>query len=289
MMWKPTLVVLATILVFSACSGDQTPGAMDRGGVTLPDGAGAPDRGPTPDRGPGKDSAPPLDGMPADQQTPDGAPPDAGPADGCVTGSPDHCATCGDKCPGPDNTGTRRVCNAGTCDIQCKDAWYDTNGQVADGCETYDGLDAYATEAAAKDLGSFSDCDNAQALTVALPSDGRYHVDSPHDRTLGTPKWFKLQITDKSFCLVDAKITASFKNLPAAGTYRVTGQYTCKTSGKKLPQQTKTDKGTATVTVKPSTSCTTMGDDSGTLLVQVSKQSGAAAHTSKQLALSIEP
>src|SRR5207248_1710941 len=65
--------------------------------------------------------------------------PDSGPPDlMCMLGTPDHCRTCNDPCPGMDDDKTMRVCKSPDCDILCKGEYYDLNQDIKDGCESLD-------------------------------------------------------------------------------------------------------------------------------------------------------
>ncbi len=232
-----------------------------------------------------KDGAPPpTDGAPADAPR-DGPPGDVGPQDGppaegtCTKGTPDNCAFCGDTCPGPDDSATARACVSGTCTIACKGDNYDVNGKIADGCEVADPLAKHTTEATAKDLGAVSDCDPVKKAAGTLLSDSRHHVTPPNDREQGGYYWFKLAITDKTWCALSASATVSFAALPKAAKYSVMAHYVCKKDGKKLPATSKSANGGKSLTLNPKNDCKG-SDDGGTLFLRIHKATGKKAHSS---------
>ena len=251
------------------CSGSVVDGGRPDGKQPAD---GAADSGP-----------PPVDGA-ADSLPTDGPPPEQS----CVTGTPDNCAHCGDKCGGPDDTATKRVCESGSCTIHCKGQYYDVNGVTKDGCETLDTNAAYDSDPTARDLGSASDCDSVKKAYGTLPSDGRYHLQAPHDRKLGTPLWFKLAIADKALCSLTASTTVDFASLPKGATYGVTAHFVCKSDSKKLKSTKKSTTGGQSVTLNPDTNCKGT-DDSGVLYVRVQKEQGDTVHSALIHALSITP
>ena len=234
----------------------------------------------------------------------DGAPTDA-PGDGPLTGdgltdgpppeqacpkigTADNCAFCGDKCPGPEDSATKRACESGACTIHCKGAYYDINGKASDGCEILDTLVQNSTQATAKDLGSASDCDSAKKTSAALLSDNRYHLLPPNDRKLGTAYWFKLAIADKALCSLTAAPTLDFASLPKTAKYSVTIHWVCKKDSKVLKSVTKSADGGKSVTLTPDTNCAGI-DDSGTLYLKVTKSAGATVHSNSPFTVSINP
>ena len=236
---------------------------------------------------------PPKDGAPGDAPK-DGPADGPGPGDGpppegtCTKGTPDNCAFCGDTCPGPDDATTQRSCTSGACTINCKGDYHDVNGQSADGCEVLDPLAKHTTEATAKDLGAVTDCDSAKMATGTLMSDSRLHVQSPMDRAMGRDYWFKLAITDKTFCALSASATVSFAAMPATAKYGATAHFVCKTDKKKLANTYKSDYGGKSVTLNPKTDCKG-SDDSGTLYLKVHKVVGKKTHSSAAYTISITP
>lgn len=203
--------------------------------------------------------------------------PDRGADAGCDLGTVAHCASCGNACPGPDSTSTARACVAGQCAILCKGEHYDVNGSATDGCEVQDDLPLHDGKTSAKDLGSVSDCDsNKKTGSGVLPSDGRKHVAAPTDRPNGRADWFKLAIDDTPVCFLIPSVKVSFAALPSGATYRAKAYYACD-KGLELPADTLSASGGSSVTLAPSTNCTTIGDDSGTVYVEIYKESGPAS------------
>jgi hypothetical protein len=231
------------------------------------------------------DLGPPGDLFPLDSVIPPAA--DLGP-DGpsCQIGTPDNCKSCGDSCPGSDSTTTARICRAGgQCDIECKGEHYDVNGDVLDGCENEDDLPIHDVESAAKSLGKVDDCDNTKTTTARMPSDDRKHQKAPTERSNGRVDWFEMYIDD-DWCILDAKATVNLKNLPATSSYRLTANYKCD-NGTSITPVVKTAKGGSSTTLAPSTGCTTVGDDSGTIQIIVEKLSGP--HSTGSYTIAIEP
>lgn len=240
---------------------------------------GAPDRA-SPDRGPATD----VWSFPDTQR-----PPDLLVTEKCVIGTPDHCTACGDKCPGKDDGSTKRICSLGKCNIVCRGDYYDVNGKLSDGCEVEDVNAQYDSQSAAKNLGSMDDCGNVGKSTVAsLPSDNRYHETSPHYRPLGTAKWFKTYITDKSGCLLDFKITLDATSLPAKVWYKLDPLYLCQTT-KTLPLGSKSGEGSTKIVMSPVVKCSLGSDDSGTMFVKVNKAATPTIHSIKPFWLTIKP
>ena len=206
----------------------------------------------------------------------------------CTPGTADNCASCGDVCPpGKDSPATARVCLSGKCDIQCKAESYDVNGDVADGCEATDDLPIHDTTADAKSLGQVSDCeDNPVTATAVMPSDDRLHLVAPTARPGGRPDWYKLHIDDKAFCLVEAEVKVSLKSLPPGALYRAAAYWVCD-GGAQLATDTKTGNGGGELLLDPTTTCTTVGDDSGTLYVEVAQESGA--HSGASYTIEVKP
>lgn len=277
--FRLSLGAFALIAIAGCASGNNNPTVHD--GLVVPRDAGVERNA---DRGPADffplDHAPLPQDLGVDLQKPDQGPP-------CQLGTPSDCKNCGDVCPGSDSLSTVRVCRSGgVCDIECLEEFYDVNGDVLDGCEIEDDKPVHDVESAAKNMGSVEDCDNKQSTTAIMPSDARRHQKAPTDRPQGRGDWFKLHIADKSFCVVDASATVSLAGLSSAASYRVTGHYTCD-NGSKMTPVTKTINGGSSTTVAPSTSCTTLGDDSGTILIEVVKLSGP--HSKASYTVSIEP
>ncbi len=206
---------------------------------------------------------------------------------GCQLGTADNCTTCGDVCPpGKDDTGTTRVCLSAACVIQCNAEYYDVNGALSDGCEAQDDLPLHETLSAASFMGKVEDGDSAVTRTGLLPSDSRTHVTAPATRENGREDWWSLHIEDTTFNVVEAKITASFASLPTKARFTVYAYYKCD-SGSTLTPITQSGYGGSTLAVQPSTSCSFLGDDSGTLYVKLAKDSGP--HSGTSYGLSIEP
>jgi hypothetical protein len=205
----------------------------------------------------------------------------------CALGTPDNCGYCGDVCPpSSDTPATARVCDKGKCTIECKEEYYDVNTDATDGCEVQDDVPVHDTKGTAKDLGDVSDCDNAQKITGALPSDDRKHQKAPTDRPEGRADWFKLHIDDNIGCIVNADVVVSLANLPTGATYSLKAYHLCD-NGTELANAAQTGSGGSKLTVAPSTGCTTMGDDSGTLYIEVAKLSGP--HSAATYTLEVEP
>jgi hypothetical protein len=208
---------------------------------------------------------------------------------GCQVGTPDHCKSCGNKCPGVDNEGTARACTAGSCSIVCKGEYYDVNGSVDDGCEFQDDLPLHELVQNAMKLPSVEDCeDNLQQALATIPSDNREHQDLPESRANGRIDWFQLSITDKAFCEVQAETTIDCSGLPKESIFEVTVYYLCD-SGKQLGEQTAKVNGGSSITLQPNTGCTlfSASSDSGTVFVKVEKLSGP--HSAKGYWLQILP
>ncbi len=170
--------------------------------------------------------------------------------------------------------------------MECLGESYDVNGDVLDGCEQGDDLPIHDVESAAKSLGNVKDCDNKKTVTARMPSDDRKHQKAPTDRANGRTDWFEMHISDESFCVVDASASVNLQNLPAASSFRLTAHYQCD-NGTTVTPVVKTVKGGTTTTLAPSTSCTTIGDDSGTIQIVVEKLSGP--HSSASYTIAIEP
>jgi hypothetical protein len=258
-------VALLAVPALVAC-GDDTPAPLPDRHLLLPDLAR--------DLVPRTDVyAPPPRDLGRDGQT-------------CTTGTADNCASCGDSCPPTSPVAAVRVCLSGKCNIQCKDESYDVNGSVSDDCEAKDDLPVHETMASAKDLGQASDCDGVKQTTAVIPSDDRLHLSAPTDRANGRPDWFKLYINDKIGCIVEGTTKVTLAALPTAAFYRVTATYVCE-DGKQLNPDSKTGYGGATLELKPPVSCTTLGDDSGTLYIKVAKESGP--HSAASYTVEIQP
>lgn len=276
------VIACALMLALAGCSSGQqaTPPDEDSGFTLLEasvDGQPPPADGALPDGGPADQGA-------ADGPAADGPSPDAG----CVLGTPDNCSYCGHVCPpGKDTASTARVCLAGTCGIQCKDENYDVNGQTKDGCEAQDDLPVHPGKTEARNLGKLSDCDNTKSYKARIPSDARNHLKAPTSRPNGRPDWFKVHIDDKFGCVVNSDVTLILQGLPAASSYTATAFWVCDKDSKQLATVTKSGKGGATLSLDPSTGCTTLGDDSGTLYVSLTKTSGT--HSNATYTLQVEP
>lgn len=205
----------------------------------------------------------------------------------CALGTPENCGYCGDTCqPAADTPATARVCRSGKCDIECKEEYYDVNTSAADGCEAQDDAPVHDAKSTATNMGDVSDCDNALTTSGTLPSDDRKHQKAPTDRPEGRPDWFKLHIDDDVGCIVNADVVVSLANLPSGATYSVKAFHVCE-DGTELTTAAQTGAGGSKVTVAPSTACTLMGDDSGTLYIEVAKVSGP--HSAATYTLEVEP
>jgi len=216
--------------------------------------------------------------------TPDSSP-DLGPA--CEVGTLDNCAHCGDRCPGADTPTTARICRTGgICDIECKDEYYDVNGDAQDGCELADDLPIHDGPNATKNLGSVEDCDNAQTAAARIPSDDRNHQKAPTERKLGRADWFSLHIADKSFCIMEVDVTFNLAKLPSAATFRLTVNYLCDNHANTTPV-TRTVKGGTSTTLSADTGCTSMSDDSGKVQIGIERLSGP--HSQASYSISIQP
>lgn len=281
-----------------ATSGGPAPAGVEpcKGGAPAD---GGPGDGKTPGDGPQASDGPqgdvgqqPDGGTTADQGTgvEGGVSPDQGPSsDGCVLGTTSNCLYCGDTCTGPNNSGTQPVCvqNNG-CDIHCRGDYYDVDGKEANGCEALDSLAAYSTEQTAKNLGLTDDCAGATKVVGDVLSDDRYHTSTAKSGKLGTWRFFKLTITDKLGCALSGKTTFDLTKLPSTNQYRVDAWYVCQQSGKKLNAAGGSLYGGQSKSFSPDTSCTTMGDDSGTLYLRIYKWSGTA-HSSQDFTITVEP
>ena len=195
---------------------------------------------------------------------------------GCQVGTPQACASCTDKCPGPTaSKSTERVCIGAKCDIQCKDEYYDVNGAPTDGCEFVDDLPIHDVESAAASMGSFSDCKGKQTTSAVMPSDARLHINAPTNRANGRADFFKLTISDDWGCNVDADVEVNFGGLPTGSRFAVTAYYRCK-DGTKKASKSSAASGGSSIKITPSIGCSTggFGDDSGTVFIEVKKQSG---------------
>lgn len=243
-------------------------------------GDGGVGRDASPDLLPHVDLYPPL----LDTGLADSGKPDAG----CKLGTVDNCSSCGDVCPpGKDTTATTRVCENSKCDIQCLAEYYDVNGSAGDGCEANDDLPIHAGQSSALNIGKVSDCDKTKTKSAKIPSDGRSHVFAPISRPNGRDDWFSIFISDDS-CITEAKVTALFSNLPTKAQYTVQAFFKCK-NGKSPAGDSKSGYGGSVLFLTPSSACTTgsLGDDSGTLYIKVSKTGGP--HSENPYSLSILP
>jgi len=208
---------------------------------------------------------------------------------GCALGTPNNCGKCGNKCPGPDDKATRRVCLAGgKCGINCKGDYYDVNGKVSDGCEILDTFAGFNSQGNAKHLANMDDCDSVAMSTVlSLPSDNRTHDKAPAKRELSAPKWFKVFVTDRLGCAMDFTITLDVYSLPMGANYEIKPLFVCKKGGT-VQLAAKTGPGASVITATPSPACSS-SDDSGTMYVKVSKKGGTSVHSNKPMKLSIKP
>jgi hypothetical protein len=179
-------VRLSCLLFLTGAVGCATAAApSDGGGGVAPPPPDLAERSVRPDAAPYKDAAVPVDA-----------------AQPCALGTPDHCGTCGTRCPpGADNAGTQRSCSLATafgiCDYVCLGEYYDVDGKASNGCEAYDGPpqdsaltaveimlpDAYTPN---QDLGTMTNPANFGAHTYG---DARVHAASPTTRPNGRDHW----------------------------------------------------------------------------------------------------
>ena len=262
MRWASLPLILA-VIALSSCAGGDPPPHLIQDGAATPDG--------------------PTDGMPVndgllsifDAEFRDAR---------CTLGTVDNCGYCGDKClPEKDTPATARVCEEGKCSIQCQEEHYDVNGNETDGCEVEDDLPVHETELAAVNLGDVGDCDNSKTATGVIPSDDRKHLKAPVDRPNGRPDWFKLHIDDKPGCIVEAEVDVFLHGLPPASSYKAVAYYVCDNSKGELSSDEQLGYGGTMLSLNPSTSCTLIGDDSGTVFVKITKESGPHSGTLYQL------
>jgi len=257
------ILAFALICVSGCLEGkDEGPAPLPDMGQTWKDGPLSPDS-------PGMDIKQPSEGS-------------------CAIGTPDHCSKCGHKCPGKDDAATRRRCDKGTCSIACKGDYYDVNGSVSDGCEYKDPFPDINSQNSAKNLGSANDCHTVGIGTIAsLPSDERYHDKPPHGRKLSEPKWFKLNIIDKTICVFELNLTLDLVSLPPGAHYEMMAEFVCK-SGKTVKLGTKSGKGASSIVMKPGFSCGSGSDDSGTLFVRARKFNAPTVHSTNWFRLNIK-
>lgn len=115
---------------------------------------------------------------------------------------------------------------------------------------------------------------------------GLFAAKAPKYRSLGIRKWGKMRITDKTFCKLSLKITLDFSNLPTGAEYHAWVYYVCK-NGTKPADVAKTAKGGTKLILTPSTNCSTLGDDSGTVYVNVTKIKGKTVHSKQAVKVTI--
>lgn len=206
----------------------------------------------------------------------------------CSLGTPDHCGTCDTMCPGPDDMTTERTCSdptpSGTCNITCKDQYYDLDGNVANGCEAEDlpvqDLVLTAVALMLPDVNNGTGATNCDGLTnpcthaAQIYSDMRLHDGAPTMRPLGRPDWYKLVAVGTGG---PNKVGAclGITNYPTDDMYQIcigndgdTNPATCMTA----------IGGAASVCVAPPTAA-----DSGTFYIKLSKLAGS--NTANQYAL----
>jgi hypothetical protein len=176
------------------------------------------------------------------------------------------------------------VCESQQCSYHCKGAYYDVNGSESDGCEVLDEYDQYRDKASAMNLGTAGDCDSDVVGSAAIPSDYRLHVLAPKNRPDGTPKVFKVTITD-GMCVVNADVAVDLTSLPATNSYKVRAEYTCANSAQTSTDE-KTVSGGNTATLSPATDCG--GDESGTMYVWVEKVQGSE-HSADTFTVTVTP
>ncbi len=273
------LFVLALLLALVAgCAAGETdpPHYSGSDGILLPDGK--------------RDLAQQVDSYPPLQDG--GATPDATPATPdaplCALGTVDHCSKCGDVCPGKGVKNTVRVCVKGACNIQCAAEAYDVDGQIGNGCELSDDLPVHENKYVAVSMGKVDDCAKTKTTSAVIPSDDRHHTNAPALRPNGREDWFKLHITDTTWCLTEARVDVKLTGLSASAAFTVEAYFACD-SGKVSKTITKTGYGGNSFTLIPSTACTvgSLGKDSGWVYVRVAKTAGP--HSSGKYSLEIMP
>lgn len=207
---------------------------------------------------------------------------------GCVVGTTEHCAHCGDRCPGQDSDTLKRSCIDGRCALACREEMYDVNGVVDDGCEIEDDLPLHASEKDAQDLGKETDCSFGISVDGRIPSDSREHVGVPHERPNGRADYYSIWIDDDLLCDLVGEITLSLGALPTDAEYRVTTQYYCDNATPTSPRVS-SGRGGDTVSTVPDTGCNPFGwgDDSGTLVIKIEKTKGP--HSSASYTLTVTP
>lgn len=207
---------------------------------------------------------------------------------GCVLGTVDHCAHCGDRCPGQDSDTLKRSCIDGQCALACREEYYDVNGKVDDGCEILDDAPLHASEKDAIKFGDASDCDLGDSASAKLPSDGRMHVAVPHERPNGRPDYFSIKLSDDMLCDLVGEVTLSLTEMSPDSEYRVTTEYFCKNATPTAPRVTSGKGGTSFKNV-PDTACNPFGwgDDGGLLVIKVEKIGGP--HNAADYSLTVVP
>jgi hypothetical protein len=97
-----------------------------------------------------------------------------------------------------------------------------------------------------------------------------------------------LEIDDKAFCQVEAKVTFNFSAFPASSEFRVKAYYLCDANKKLAVVEDYVDGG-ETMTLQPNTGCTILSatDDSGAVFMSVEKIGGA--HSGAAYTITIEP
>ena len=269
------VLCLAALLAGCAAGDTQPPHYTGSDGALPPDGKQ--------DLTHQVDSYPPLLDSGLD---PDGPPPT--PDAACPLGTVDHCSKCGDVCPGKDVKNTVRVCEKSACDIQCQGEYYDVDGQISNGCEFTDDTPVHENKYVAVDMGSVDDCAKTKTTSAVMPSDGRKHTSAPTSRPNGREDWFKLHITDTTWCVTEARVDVKLSGLSASAAFTVEAYFLCD-AGKQTKTITKTGYGGNTFTLVPSTACTTgsLGKDSGSVYVRVAKTSGP--HSNGKYTVEIMP
>jgi hypothetical protein len=101
---------------------------------------------------------------------------------GTATQQVTNCGSCGNICPGLNQTGDVVTCNnatlPATCTFACNGEYYDVNNSVTDGCEVLDNPQSNHDSGHDTNWGSFgaSDDDFSTTITGMIPSDQRTHT-----------------------------------------------------------------------------------------------------------------
>jgi len=149
------------------------------------------------------------------------------------------------------------------------------DGQISNGCEFTDDTPVHENKYVAVNMGTVDDCAKTKTTSAVMPSDGRKHTSAPTSRPNGREDWFKLHITDTTWCVTEARVDVKLSGLSASAAFTVEAYFLCD-AGKQTKTITKTGYGGNTFTLVPSTACTTgsLGKDSGSVYIRVAKTSG---------------